>query len=397
MVSGHSSNPGLVPDANILFGGSGSNRTVTLKPATNQFGSTTITLTVRDGDGGAASASFLLDRKSTRLNSSHRTISYAVSCVKKTTAAIPFSIGDVETPAGTFIVSYTPSLHDALPISNILFGGSGSNRTVTLKPATNQFGSTTITLTVRDGDGGAASASFLLDRKSTRLNSSHRTISYAVSCVKKTTAAIPFSIGDVETPAGTFIVSYTPSLHDALPISNILFGGSGSNRTVTLKPATNQFGSTTITLTVRDGDGGAASASFLLSVNSVNDPPTISSVANQSTNEDTPTAAIPFSKIGRATCRDSLMVTGGSSTPDLTTDAKVLFRGSASTRTQTRRPATNQFGSTTITLTVRDGDGGAASASFLLSVNSVNDPPTISSVANQSTNEDTPTAAIPFS
>src|SRR5438876_10718153 len=55
MVSGHSSNPGLVPDANILFGGSGSNRTVTLRPATNQFGSTTITLTVRDGDGGARS------------------------------------------------------------------------------------------------------------------------------------------------------------------------------------------------------------------------------------------------------------------------------------------------------------------------------------------------------
>src|SRR5437667_3434549 len=77
--------------------------------------------------------------------------------------------------------------------------------------------------------------------------------------------------------------------------ANILFGGSVSNRTVTLRPATNQFGSTTITLTVRDGDGGAASASFLLSVNSVNDPPTISSVANQSTDEDTPTAAIPFS------------------------------------------------------------------------------------------------------
>src|SRR5437667_12265694 len=83
--------------------------------------------------------------------------------------------------------------------------------------------------------------------------------------------------------------------------ANILFGGSVSNRTVTLRPATNQFGSTTITLTVRDGDGGAASASFLLSVNSVNDPPTLSSVANQSTNEDTPTA-----EIGRASCREKI-------------------------------------------------------------------------------------------
>src|SRR5438552_18719684 len=92
------------------------------------------------------------------------------------------------------------------------------------------------------------------------------------------------------------MVSGRSSNPDLVPDANILFGGSGSNRTVTLRPATNQFGSTTITLTVRDGDGGAASASFLLSVNSVNDPPTISSVANQSTNEDTPTAAIPFSR-----------------------------------------------------------------------------------------------------
>src|SRR5438876_861383 len=161
-------------------------------------------------------------------------------------------------------------------------------------------------------------------------------------------------------------------------------------------PSTTQFGSTTITLTVKYGDGGAASASFLLSVNSVNDPPTISSVANQSTNEDTPTAAIPFSIGDVETLPDNLMVSGRSSNPDLVPDANILFGGSGSNRTVTIRPATNQFGSTAITLTVSDGDGGAASASFLLTVNAVNDPPTISSVPDQTTDEDAPTPAIPF-
>src|SRR5207249_1756198 len=93
----------------------------------------------------------------------------------------------------------------------------------------------------------------------------------------------------------------------------------------------------------------------------------------------------------------SLMVSGHSSNPDLVPDASTEVRRVGKDRTVTLRPATNQFGSTTITLTVRDGDGGAASASFLLSVNSVNHPPTISSVANQSTNEETPTASKPFS
>jgi len=44
-----SSNPELVPEANMVLGGSDSNRTVTVTPAFGQFGSTTITLIVDDG------------------------------------------------------------------------------------------------------------------------------------------------------------------------------------------------------------------------------------------------------------------------------------------------------------------------------------------------------------
>src|SRR5437773_2335928 len=175
-----------------------------------------------------------------------------------------------------------------VPDANILFGGSGSNRTVTLRPATNQFGSTTITLTVSDGDGGAASASFLLRSEERRVGPASCSVANQSTNEDTPTAAIPFSIGDVETPVDSLMVSVCSANPGLVPDANILFGGSGSDRTVTLRPATNQFGTTTITLTVRDGDGGAASASFLLSVNSVNDPPIISSVPDQ---------------IGRASCR----------------------------------------------------------------------------------------------
>src|SRR6266705_6278773 len=63
---------------------------------------------------------------------------------------------------------YTLSLHDALPIS--------------------QVGSTRV-------DAGTVEAGFSQsnpqgDRKSTRLNSRHRTISYAVSCLNKKSIAI---------------------------------------------------------------------------------------------------------------------------------------------------------------------------------------------------------------
>src|SRR3712207_5727190 len=54
------------------------------------------------------------------------------------------------------------------------------------------------------------------DRKSTRLNSSHANISYAVFCLKKKISLVFFFFNDTATTE-----IYTLSLHDALPISAI--------------------------------------------------------------------------------------------------------------------------------------------------------------------------------
>jgi hypothetical protein len=60
LVSARSSNPVLVPVANITFGGSGNSRTVSIVPAANQFGSALITLSVKDDSGAQASDQFVL-------------------------------------------------------------------------------------------------------------------------------------------------------------------------------------------------------------------------------------------------------------------------------------------------------------------------------------------------
>jgi xylan 1,4-beta-xylosidase len=59
-LSGASSNPSVVPHANVAFAGSGATRTVTVTPAPNATGSATITVTVRDPDGRSDSTSFTL-------------------------------------------------------------------------------------------------------------------------------------------------------------------------------------------------------------------------------------------------------------------------------------------------------------------------------------------------
>src|SRR5438477_9632476 len=80
-------------------------------------------------------------------------------------------------PATTEI--YTLSLHDALPISSSRRWGS---------PATSWSCGTSFTTRASEGSPWALAAAPRpgpTDRKSTRLNSSHMSISYAVFCLKK--------------------------------------------------------------------------------------------------------------------------------------------------------------------------------------------------------------------
>jgi hypothetical protein len=58
-VRGHSSNPSLVPDANITFAGSGNNRTFTINPANNHSGNSTIQIETEDENGATAQTTFL--------------------------------------------------------------------------------------------------------------------------------------------------------------------------------------------------------------------------------------------------------------------------------------------------------------------------------------------------
>src|SRR5207248_9398473 len=85
---------------------------------------------------------------------------------------------------------YTLSLHDALPIS-IGFASGRSNSLVAISRFQFKVASPIISgnnaalFTITNLTKGAEMWYTIEDRKSTRLNSSHRTISYAVFCLKK--------------------------------------------------------------------------------------------------------------------------------------------------------------------------------------------------------------------
>src|SRR6266849_6710777 len=135
------------------------------------------------------------DRKSTRLNSSHEWISYAVFCLKKKKMAITQPWVEVQAEFAYFSASVELSTPGPLPyhiaktpsIVAFFFLMIRRPPRSTLFPYTTLFRSLP-----RRGRVGPIRGTRRFhrsgrgrDRKSTRLNSSHEWISYAVFCLKK--------------------------------------------------------------------------------------------------------------------------------------------------------------------------------------------------------------------
>jgi formylglycine-generating enzyme required for sulfatase activity len=139
----------LVPNTNIVFGGSGANRTVTVTPVDDQVGTATIAVTVSDGSL-SSSDTFVL---TVNVNSAPMISDIAAQTINEgnDTGAIPFTIGDGQTAASSLTLNGSSNNTTLVPNANIVFGGSGVNRTVTVTPANGQTGRATITVMVSDG------------------------------------------------------------------------------------------------------------------------------------------------------------------------------------------------------------------------------------------------------
>src|SRR5712664_3911103 len=141
------------------------------------------------------------DRKSTRLNSSHDQISYAVFCLKKKKGMCIYAQDTKETnrdeqsTSGPSMTLWRMKLSSwffsvslfATPLSFFFFNDTATTEiyTLSLHDALPIFDVAPDCHLVKLGTMGEYGTPNIEDRKSTRLNSSHDQTSYAVFCLKK--------------------------------------------------------------------------------------------------------------------------------------------------------------------------------------------------------------------
>ncbi len=149
-----------------------------------------------------------------------------------------------------------------------------------------------------------------------------------------------------------------------LPDNAFKIIGNGLNRILEFMPASNQFGTVLVTISVTDQAETSATSSFSVTVNPVNDPPVIGPISDQQAIEATPTGAIPFFVSDQETLAGNLVVSAQSLNQQLIPDSGITLGGSGSDRMLIVTPAPGEYGMALITVTVTDSVGGAGQHQF---------------------------------
>ncbi len=394
-LSGTSSDTSVIANAGITFGGTAPNCTASFAPVANANGAATITLTLTDG---ALTAQDTLTLTVAGVNDAPTISDVANQTTSEDTTltGVAVVIADAESALScASALSASSSDTGVIADAGITFAGTAPNCTVNFAPVTNASGVATITLTASDGTLTAQDTLTLtvaaIDDVPTISDVANQTTNEDT-----TLTGVAVVIADAESALScASALSATSSNTSVIADAAITFAGTAPNCTASFAPVADANGTATITLTVTDG-ALTAQDTLSLTVTAINDAPTISNVADQTTNEDTTLTGVAVVIADTETalsCASALSAT--SSNTGLIADAAITFTGTAPNCTASFAPVADANGTATITLSVSDGTL-TAQDTLTLTVNAVNDAPTISAVANQTLAEDVPSAAIAF-
>ena len=285
-MSGSSSNTTLVPNGNIVFGGSGASRTVTVTPAANQSGTATIAVSVSDGQA-SASDTFVLTvtaavntPPTVTLTSSGSsftapaayTLTANASDTDGTIAKVEFYSGSTKLGEKTAApvtwalsnVSAAPYSHYAVAVDNS--GASATSNTVNVA-VTGPNSAPIVTLTSpQNGTYFNAPANVNLAATASDSDGSIARVEfYAGTTLLGTSATAPFSYAWNNVPAGVYnlkCVAYDNLGASATSATAKITINSPPAVSVAVTGNLTAGGSMTITATASDSDGSIRRVEF---------------------------------------------------------------------------------------------------------------------------------------
>jgi hypothetical protein len=373
--------PSLIgADGLIIEGAAGTTRTLRITPNADHFGVTTVTVTASDGQT-QTQRSFQVTVTPVNDPPAIAPIPDRNDAREDESVEIFITLSDPDDDSAALIVGATSSNQDVVSDAGIQIDGAGGDRILRITPNAGRSGSTVITVSV--GDGRLQSqTSFALTVMPVDDPPSMGEIGDQ-RMLEDQSLAVELALADPDTDLAALRVDVRADNPALVGASGLTVEGTGATRTLRITPTTEESGATTITVGISDGTT-RTERSFLLTVEAVNDPPSIGSIGDQIIQEDAP-ISVDVSLTDPDNDPGTLGISSRSSDSSVVADGDIVIEGAGANRVLRITPATDQSGTTVITVSVDDGQL-QAKTSFTLTVTPVNDPPTANPDAYQGGN-----------
>lgn len=170
------------------------------------------------------------------------------------TGPLAFTVGDAQDGPNALAPVGGSSDTNLVPVANIVFSGSGSNRFVDITPTPGIGGEATISISVTDSAGVMTTMQFTLTVNPPVINTPPTLSQIDDQVAYKSTTIGPLAfLADDEQVGGSLTILAWSNNQGLVPDSGILIGGEGTNRNLTILPSEGWSGVARIYYSASDG------------------------------------------------------------------------------------------------------------------------------------------------
>lgn len=268
MLNATSSNPLLVEDKDISFGGAQGQRTFAISSKRNQFGAAVVHLIVTDLNGDSTSTSFTLTVNP--VNDAPGIDPIPGLSLEEGSGSLTVPLFGIHSGAANeaqpLTVTAVSNRPDIVPQPRVDYLSPNPFGSVVIAPLPQTDGTAVITVSVNDGQAinSVTTQSFTVVLRS--FNNPPVISSLPDLAVVRIPNAevITFSVQDPDTTANNLVVTGYSSDLLLLPNANLTFGGTGTQRTLTVRPVLGRTGLAVVTIVASDGDATVSTSFYVL-------------------------------------------------------------------------------------------------------------------------------------
>jgi len=410
-VSAVSSNPGLIPNPTVSYTSPSATGNLTFTPVANANGNSIITVTVNDGQATSNTVTRTFTVTVNAVNDPPTLNALSNLTINENSSSQSVNLSGISSGAAnesqTLAVSAVSSNPGLIPNPTVIYTSPNATGNLTFTPVANANGNSIITVTVNDGQLTSNTVVRTFTVTVAAVNNPPTLNALSNLTINEDDASQSVNLSGIGSGAAnesqTLAVSAVSSNPGLIPNPTVSYTSPSATGNLTFTPVANANGNSIITVTVNDGQAisNTAVRTFTVTVNAVNDAPTLNSLSNLTLNEDAGPQSVSLAGIGSGAANESqpLAVSAVSSNPGLIPNPTVSYTSPNASGSLAFTPVANASGSATVTVTVNDGQATSNTVvrTFTVTVNAVNDPPTLNALSNLTINENSSSQSVNLS